>query len=736
MLTKHGKAFSFAPKEIGCVDPTIVSPMVIFMVPHVPWDLKPFPISKALLPKLIELLKEKIEMGILEPSIGPYSNQWFTVPKKLGALRFIQDMQSANKMTISSMGSGPMVDEFAEAFVGRAIYSMDDLYSGATNSAAHMQNVMNKVLRDFIPEKTMPFLDDIPIKGCAVEEKDESLDDQGHLCGTFGKRPSPMKVDVIQCIQDCTSVTEVRRFLGACVFYRIWIPHYAHITEPMYELLRKGKKFKWSIHQGEAMARLKQALVSSPTLRKIDYQCERHVIVMVDTSPIAIGWAVGQDDIDGCRFATRFGARVLSPRQHDYPQVKRELWGVVIALKTERNYLIGADVVLETDCLPLLGMIANYSIPDIAILRWIAYIKTLNPELRHIAGKDNPVADMLSRARYTDEDDLVVKDDDQGSWVLSIGITSSKKEGEDSQLFREEYYTGKLRDIGRVVDDQVTKEKILQEFHDTLWVGHRGIWATYMKIKERYWWKGLYQDVAGFVGSCMECQMQSKLKLTTRYNPEGNGKSERGHPSIVQALVKACKGKPNRWPQLLPFALWANRTTHSTVTRYMPKELMLGQKSIMPMEDEIRTWAAIAWEDGILREELPEFQIRQLERRPEDVEIALRRLQAARVRNKERFDKIHRLRPKPIHEGDWVLVYYNSLENQHSIEKKFVRCWFGPYVVVTVHENATYSLRELDGTPLKLPIVGKRVKYFKRHTTNGRHRQTHKGGIAKLITIE
>ncbi|KAL2636088.1 hypothetical protein R1flu_007567 [Riccia fluitans] len=50
MLTKHGKAFSFAPKEIGCVDPTIVSPMVIFTVPHVPWDLKPIPIPKALLP--------------------------------------------------------------------------------------------------------------------------------------------------------------------------------------------------------------------------------------------------------------------------------------------------------------------------------------------------------------------------------------------------------------------------------------------------------------------------------------------------------------------------------------------------------------------------------------------------------------------------------------------------------------------------------------------------------------
>ena len=35
-----------------------------------------------------------------------------------------------------------------------------------------------------------------------------------------------------------------------------------------------------------------------------------------------------------------------------------------------------------------------------------------------------------------------------------------------------------------------------------------------------------------------------RLKLTTAYNHEANGKSEQGHPPIINALVKACKGKP------------------------------------------------------------------------------------------------------------------------------------------------------------------------------------------------
>ena len=146
-----------------------------------------------------------------------------------------------------------------------------------------MVNAMNKVLRDCIPDIIMPFLDDIPVKGCLVEEKDETIgpdrcrkfmathiDDcekmlqrlEGarltfseeksafgqleimvvrHLCGPYGRKPSPAKVEAISAMKhDCSSVTEVRRFLGACAFYHIWIPHYAHVTEPLYGLLKKG----------------------------------------------------------------------------------------------------------------------------------------------------------------------------------------------------------------------------------------------------------------------------------------------------------------------------------------------------------------------------------------------------------------------------------------------------------------------------------------------------------------
>ena len=43
----------------------------------------------------------------------------------------------------------------------------------------HMMNDMHKVLTHIIPHITMPFLDDILIKGCEERVKDEEVDETG-----------------------------------------------------------------------------------------------------------------------------------------------------------------------------------------------------------------------------------------------------------------------------------------------------------------------------------------------------------------------------------------------------------------------------------------------------------------------------------------------------------------------------------------------------------------------------
>ena len=119
---------------------------------------------------------------------------------------------------------------------------------------------------------------------------------------------------------------------------------------------------------------------------------------------------------------------------------------MVTTLKNEKEYLIGACVVVETDCLPLLGMVTSCTTSDIAMLRWIAYIKSLNPEFKHIAGKDNPVADMLSRARYEDEPQMIDESEDVGTKFYSISNVKGNHVSMSNslELFLKELYEGDL----------------------------------------------------------------------------------------------------------------------------------------------------------------------------------------------------------------------------------------------------------------------------------------------------
>ena len=45
----------------------------------------------------------------------------------------------------------------------------------------------------------------------------------------------------------------------------------------------------------------------------------------------------------------------------------------------------------------------------------------------------------------------------------------------------------------RVVAKKEAQEALLTTYHESPWAGHRGTWATFEKLKEKYWWPGLYQ---------------------------------------------------------------------------------------------------------------------------------------------------------------------------------------------------------------------------------------------------
>ena len=180
--------------------------------------------------------------------------------------------------------------------------------------------------------------------------------------------------------------------------------------------------------------------VKSPGL-KADYTEGTPIYVTVDTSPTRIGWVINQEDKEKNRYEIRFGAKVLTERQRKYAQVKRELWGTISMVKIDCDYLIETQVIIETDCLPILGMISGCATPDINMLQWIGYIKSLNPEIRYINGKHNVVTKMLSKAMYEGEDDLHSDEEDVGLNFFTVSCAPVLT------VFKVEHYEGEFIEI-------------------------------------------------------------------------------------------------------------------------------------------------------------------------------------------------------------------------------------------------------------------------------------------------
>ena len=109
-------------------------------------------------------------------------------------------------------------------------------------------------------------------------------------------------------------------------------------------------------------------------------------------------------------------------------------------------------------------MVSRCATPDLAMLRWIAYIKSLNPEIRHILGKDNAMADMLSRARFEDEDNMVSENEEVGAdFFESARMRIKGRSAPPVNEFDEDSYNGEWLLIRRFLKTMTTDASMTKE---------------------------------------------------------------------------------------------------------------------------------------------------------------------------------------------------------------------------------------------------------------------------------
>ena len=212
VLHRNELAIAFEDSERSTFKRKYFPDYIMETVPHVPWQLPPIRVPKAVEEPMTELLRNQEAAGNLEPSRGSYRSRVFVVAKPTGGLRVVHDLQPLNAVSVRDSMLPPNINDFAESFVGYSVYGVIDLYSGYhqrtlheisrpltachttignmqltslpmgyTNSMQEFQRTTSHATAHLTPDRAGVFVDDIGIKGPKTRYNDEPIPENPNI---------------------------------------------------------------------------------------------------------------------------------------------------------------------------------------------------------------------------------------------------------------------------------------------------------------------------------------------------------------------------------------------------------------------------------------------------------------------------------------------------------------------------------------------------------------------------
>jgi len=295
---------------------------------------------------------------------------------------------------------------------------------GLTNAPATFSRIVTALLRPFLDQFCVAYLDDILIFSQTLDEHKQHVravlevlrNNQMSLnrakCRLFvtevtflNFRLHAGRVSVVPSyVADLRSLadtpprdsTDVRRFLGVANFYRSFIQGYANIAEPLINLTRKRVPFAWTPECRAAMATILDALSTGPILCLPE---DKPFLLFTDASDCAIGACLMQRDDAGRPMPIAYFSRTLQGAERNYSAFDRELFAILSGVENFRPQLESRDdTAVYTDHRPIVDALKAPNLTTNAKhVRWIARITSFKVRVCYIPGGLNNVADLLSR---------------------------------------------------------------------------------------------------------------------------------------------------------------------------------------------------------------------------------------------------------------------------------------------------------------------------------------------------
>lgn len=417
----------------------------------------PYRLSPLKLSHVKEELAYMEEIGAVEPGQSDWSSPVVLVPKPDKSWRLCIDYRKVNQVTrtdafpiprledcIDRIGQAQFVSKLdllkgywqvplsARAKEISAFATPDGLYVcnvlpfGMKNAPATFQRLMGKVTAGL--SNVVVYIDDAVVHSNTWAEHLEHLRQLlqrlqqaglvanlvkceigkgqvtylGHLVGRGKVLPRRAKIQAILDLPVPKTRREVMQVLGMCGFYRRFVPNFATVAEPLTNLLRKGVKFLWNSGCDRAFNQIKAILSCEPVLVAPDFG--KPFKLAVDACDVGIGAVLIQADAAGLDKPVAYYSKKLSRHQKAYSTIEKEALALVLAVQHFEIYLSGSngDVEVFTDHNPL-TFLAKFRTSNQRVFRWGLVLQPYNLVVKHIAGRNNVVADALSRLQPMDE---------------------------------------------------------------------------------------------------------------------------------------------------------------------------------------------------------------------------------------------------------------------------------------------------------------------------------------------
>ena len=364
----------------------------------------------------------------------------------------------------------------------------------------------------------------------------ESIEWLGYEISKYGIRPTVQKTRQILTLSKPANLKGVRQLLGVINYYGKFIPHLASVAEPLHALLRKNTTFHWGKAQIKALEEIQKRISMRPALAPFQTS-DQEVVLKCDACDSGMGAVLEQRQPDGILAPVLYWSSKFRAYEANYSTGEKEALACVSAVTKLRKYLLGRHFVLETDHRALETLLSQSKIKRTVarVERWREKLACFDYTIRYIKGKDNTIADWLSRTarkvnhnevRLTEElvinsvrseQEIFISDYGTKLQKLADCLKTNRWNIEDKKVFTEYYkYKNDLTEWRglifykryRFVPAECNRSQIIEEAHKL----HQGITKTRLRIAEYFWWPKWTQEAETFIRSCETCTLSDRTK--------------------------------------------------------------------------------------------------------------------------------------------------------------------------------------------------------------------------------